>query len=397
MKKKILFLGGSFFQIPPIRYAKDQGHYIITCDYFPHNPGHKYADEYHNVSTTDQEAALELARRLGIDGVVVYGSDPAAITAAYIADKLGLCGNPYESVKVLTQKDIFRDFLRKNNFNTPFSASFSSLSEAEEYLNSVTQPVMIKPVDSSGSKGVFKITSPEQLPLAFAEALSYSRVKRVIIEEYIERKGCQIAGDGFVINGKLVFRCFGQEHFNKRNPFSPVGESFPLQLAEVLQSKVHDEIERLLLLLNMKTGALNFDIVLNKNNDVFLMEIGPRAGGHLISEVIKYSTGVDLVKYIVDGALGLDCTDLKMYETADCYSNYAFHSEKEGLYKSLVIDETIEKNIIEKFVFVEEGTPVSSFKNSNGILGCLILKFESPDEMLQKMESINEMIKVEVI
>jgi len=77
-QKRILFLGASHFQIPPIKYAKQQGHYVITCDYLPENPGHQFADEYHNVSTTDKEAVLKLSEDLGVDGIVAYASDPAS-------------------------------------------------------------------------------------------------------------------------------------------------------------------------------------------------------------------------------------------------------------------------------------------------------------------------------
>ena len=102
MKRKILFLGGSHFQIPPIKYAKEQGHFVITCDYLPDNPGHKLADEYYNVSTTDMEGVLKLAQKLRIDGIVAYASDPAAPTQAYVGNRLGLPSNPYESVKILS-------------------------------------------------------------------------------------------------------------------------------------------------------------------------------------------------------------------------------------------------------------------------------------------------------
>ena len=83
-------LGGSNFQVPSIITAKNEGHYVITCDYLPENPGHKYSDEYHNVSTTNFDAVLQLAEKLNIDGIVAYASDPAAPTAAYVAEKLGL-------------------------------------------------------------------------------------------------------------------------------------------------------------------------------------------------------------------------------------------------------------------------------------------------------------------
>jgi formate-dependent phosphoribosylglycinamide formyltransferase (GAR transformylase) len=105
--KRILFLGGAPTQIPPIKYALEQGYYIITCDYLPENPGHKLAHEYHNVSTTDKKAVLELAKKLKIDGIVAYASDLSAPTAAYVAEKLELSGNSYELPEKLTSYSKF--------------------------------------------------------------------------------------------------------------------------------------------------------------------------------------------------------------------------------------------------------------------------------------------------
>src|SRR5579864_5903062 len=106
--KRLLILGGTDYQVTAIRYARRQGHYVITCDYLPDNPGHRLADEYHNVSTTDVQGVLAVAERLRIDGILAYASDPAAPTAAYVAQRLGLAGNPLESVQILTSKHLFR-------------------------------------------------------------------------------------------------------------------------------------------------------------------------------------------------------------------------------------------------------------------------------------------------
>ena len=159
--KKLLMLGGSMQQIPAIKQAKEMGHYVITCDYCPDNAGHKYANEYYNVSTTDKDAVLRLAQELSIDGIVAYASDPAAPTAAYVAEKMGLPGSPYKSVCILTEKDLFRQFLKENGFNTPKAKGFTNYSDVLKEIDTFNFPVMVKPVDSSGGKGVVKVTEKE--------------------------------------------------------------------------------------------------------------------------------------------------------------------------------------------------------------------------------------------
>ena len=132
--KKILLLGGSTQQIPAIEYANGQGYYTILCDYLADNPGQDYAKKFYCVSTTDKDAILEVAKNEKVDGVVAYASDPAAPTATYVSEKLGLPTNPYKSVEILAFKDKFREYLRENNFNRPKAKGFSSLENAKEEI-----------------------------------------------------------------------------------------------------------------------------------------------------------------------------------------------------------------------------------------------------------------------
>ncbi len=395
MRKKILFLGGSKFQIPPIKYAKEQGHYVITCDYLPDNPGHVYADEYYNVSTTDKEAVLKLATELKVDGIVAYASDPAAPTQAYVANRLGLPSNPYKSVEILARKDYFRDFLTKHNFLVPKSKSFYNLKEAYDWFDELKKPIIVKPVDSSGSKGVTKIETRDELAEAFSYALEFSREKKVVLEEFFVRDGYQVAGDGFVVDGKLVFRCWANEHFDKLcNPYVPIGESFPSIMSEYTLKQAQSETQRLLDLLGMKQGALNFDFHYNSKGDFSFLELGPRNGGNLIPEVIKYATGVDLVKYTVDSALGLDCSELTMKPTKGFYSSYMLHAIEDGTVQEIWYSDEIKRNIIEENIFVKIGDKVKKFDGSHQTLGTMIMKFESNEEMLEKMDNMEKYLRV---
>ena len=212
--KRVLMLGGSLYQTYAIKEAVRLGYYVITCDYLPGNPGHKFAHEYHNVSTTDKEAVLALAKELKVDGVVAYASDPAAPTAAYVCEKLGLPTSPYKSVEILSNKDLFRDFLQKNNFICPKAKGYDTYEEALKDIDEYRLPVMVKPVDSSGSKGINKLTDWSQLEAFVEDALHYSRRKRFLIEEFIVKKGHQISGDAFSVDGKLAFYCFGNEFYD---------------------------------------------------------------------------------------------------------------------------------------------------------------------------------------
>ena len=157
--KTLLLLGGSAQQIIAIETAKRMGLRTVLCDYLPDNPGQYHADDFHLVSTTDKEAVLKVAINEKADGILAYASDPAAPTAAYVAEKLGLPGSPYKSVELLCNKDEFREFLATNHFHTPLASGYDSIQKALHEIQSgrFNCPVIVKPVDSSGSKGVSRI------------------------------------------------------------------------------------------------------------------------------------------------------------------------------------------------------------------------------------------------
>lgn len=392
-------LGGSIFQIPSIKTAKKMGLYVITCDNIINNPGHKFSDEYYNVSTTDKEAILVLANKLNIEGIICYASDPSATTAAFVCEKMGLPTSPYKSIKILSNKDLFRNFLRDNNFFVPQAKGYSSIHEAKNDFILFKTPVMVKPVDSSGSKGVSKVNNLEELEISIEIALKFSRVKRFIIEEYVNKFGYQIAGDGFSVEGELIFRCFANEHFdsNGKYPFVPIGESWPYVMSEKIQIKIHNEVQRLISLLKMKNNAYNFDIRIDSQENVYLMEVGPRNGGNFIPQVVKYATGIDMVEYTIKSALGEDCKDLRTSSINGFWACYMIHSDEAGILKDVFIEQELkEKNIIEFEMFSEIGDKVSSFSGSNGTIGFMILKFESSDEMLTKMDNMSEFINIKI-
>lgn len=396
---KILLLGGSKQQIPAIECAKKRGYYTILCDYLSDNPGQEVADKFYLESTTDKEAILKIAQKEKIDGIVAYASDPAAPTAAYVAEKLGLPTNPYESVKILTNKDLFREFLRKNNFCTPKAKGYSDIMEAKNDIekNYFKFPIILKPVDSSGSKGVVKLENLLNFEEFVEKALKYSQVKRFILEEYVEKYGYQIAGDGFVVDGRLKFRCFGNDHFDSSgiNPYVPISASFPYNMPKNIHEKIHNEIQRLLILLNMKMGAYNFDIRIDNKENVYLMEIGPRNGGNFIPQVTKYITGIDMIEYTIRSAMGENCNDIEMVEPKGFYSYYAVHSSKSGILKEIKISSKIEKeNILEKYMNFNIGDRVPAFIGANGALGIFIMKFSSMEEMLDMMDNSEKWIDI---
>lgn len=396
--KKILLLGGSAQQIVAIETAKRLGYYTVLCDYLTDNPGQYHADKFYLVSTTDKNAVLEVAKNEKVDGVLAYASDPAAPTAAYVAEKLGLPGSPYDSVEILCNKDRFRKFLADNGFCTPKAKGYSDVRSALSDIknNFFSMPVIVKPVDSSGSKGVGRVDNFDEACEKLEYAMSFSRGKRIIVEEFVEKYGYQIAGDGLSVDGKLVFRYFANDHFNPKcvNPFVPISASFPYNMPKDVQDKIHSEIQRLLSLLGMRTSTYNFDMRIDKDFNVYLMEVAPRDGGNYIPDVIKYATGVDLVECSVKAAMGekIDCTEFG--KPSGFWSYYAVHSLKDGILKEIKITEEGKKHIVENHIIKNSGDGISAFTGANTTLGCLLMRFDSMEQMLDMMDNSESWIEV---
>lgn len=396
--KKLLLLGGSTQQIPAIKYANKSGYYTILCDYLSDNPGQNYSKKYYCVSTTDREAVLDIAREEKVQGIVAYASDPAAPTAAYVADKLGLPTNPYKSVEILAYKDKFRRFLKENGFNCPKVQCYYSFEQAKEEIKHFSLPVMVKPVDSSGSKGVSKVEHLEDFEYAFIRALENSRDKNIIIEEYIiQNHPYMIAGDCFVINGKVEFWGFLNSHRDKSvNPYVPIGTSYPIHINNNRLCLIQKEIQRLFDLLDIKFGAFNMEIMIDKNDNLYFIEMGPRNGGNMIPDLLLMATGEDMIAATVESAMG-NQYKFKHYIYKDIYlSTYVLHSSKNGYFDGIIYKNCIREKIIKKVLYKKKYDAVQYFDGANKAIGILFLKFNNQAEQLNFMNNPNDWIEVSV-
>ena len=180
--KKILLLGGSRYILPVIEAAHKLGYYVITCDYLPDNVAHRYSDEYCNVSIIDKDAVLEVAKKLKIDGVMSFACDPGVVTAAYVAEKMNLPhSGSYESVRILQNKGLFRKFLADNGFNVPKAKGYTKIEDALKDVGYFSWPVIVKPTDSAGSKGVTRVDSVDCLEKSIKYALLSAFILKTVL------------------------------------------------------------------------------------------------------------------------------------------------------------------------------------------------------------------------
>lgn len=396
--KKLLLLGGSRYLLPVIKEAHALGCHVITCDYLPDNIAHKYSDEYRNVSITDQDAVLRLARERCVDGIMSFATDPGVTTAAFVCEQLGLPTCPYKSVEILQNKAKFRAFLSENSFNVPFAKGYSDIADAVREADLFRWPVIVKPVDSAGSKGVKRVDSISELKEDIKNALKFSRCNAFIIEEFIEKSGFSSDSDCFSVDGALVFASFSNQRFDEcaENPYAPSAYSWPSSIAPVNQEILRSELQRLITLLDMGTSIYNVEARVGADGKPYLMEVAPRGGGNRLAEMLQYATGVNLIKNAVKAALGETDLDVSQQPYKGSWAEYILHSNESGIYNGLEIEDSLKRYIREEDIWVSVGDTIRPFSGANEAIGTLAFEFDNQEQLSEYLLNMKDLVRVKV-
>ena len=395
-QKKLLLLGGAHYLRPVIREAHALGLYVITCDYLPDNTAHKLSDQYLNISILDKDKVLDAAKELQIDGVMSFACDPGVVTAAYVAEKLGLpYPASYESTCILQDKGRFRAFLRDNGFTVPWAHSYTDKQAALHDAKSFTWPCIVKPVDCAGSKGVRRVDSSFELEAAIDYALDFSHSAAFIIEQFITQRGYSSDTDCFVKDGVLCYCSFDEQRFDREaeNPYTPAAYSWPSSMPQEIQAELKSELQRLMTLLGITTGVFNIETRQGTDGRAYIMECTPRGGGNRLSEVLEMATGTKLVQNAVRAAVGLPVDDMSDPVYKGHWAEIILHSRQAGIYQSVQIAPEVMPFMVQEDYWVSPGEEIERFSGANKAIGTLVLNF--PDrETLEKYMSDDSWYRV---
>ena len=398
-RKKLMLLGGIRYLLPVIKAAHEQGYYVITADYLPDNIAHKYSDEYVNVSIVDKEAVLKVAQEKQIDGIMSFGVDPGVVAASYVQNKMGLPSfGPFESVEILQNKDKFRAFLTENGFNVPWAFGFSSKKEAWLARDKFSYPLIVKPTDSAGSKGCTRVDSEEKLMSAIEYAFKYTIGGHIIIEEFLEKKGCSSDTDSYAQDGKLKFVSFSAQRFdaNATNPYTPAAYSWPSTFTKEEEEYLTKEIQRLITLLGMKTSVFNIETRVSPNNKPYIMELTPRGGGNRLCEMLRYATGVDMITAITRAMVGDEPNVIEQKPYNGHWAEVILHADNDGEFVGLQIDPSLPAEVVEEDLWVKPGDFVHGFEAANDAIGTLVLRFENAEDLEKAIADQAAWLKVVV-
>ena len=394
--KRLLVLGGDHFTIPVVEAAHKQGYYVITCDYLPGNVAHKHSDEYVNFSTTDKEGLLAWAKKNPIDGVVTF-TDSGVVTTAYLQHHLGLPQiGPLESVEILQNKARFRQFLTDHGFTVPKAKGFSKKEDALASKDFFSLPVIVKPVDAAGSKGVTKVSDWGELESAVEWAIQYSFSGDFIIESFIEKQGCSSDSDCFSVDGQFKFLSFSAQRFDEKaaGEYTPAAYSWPSTLGDVAEAELSAELQRLISLLGMKTTVYNVETRVGTDGKAYIMEISPRGGGNRLSEMMRFATGVDMITAAVRAAVGDSVSGMEQKPLDGHWAEIIVHADKSGILDRVAIDPSMESYVHSKDFWFKQGDSVKEFKSARDAIGTMVLRFDDADKLESAITNQRDWLQV---
>lgn len=421
---KILILGGGFQQLPAIRKAHELGLTVLLADYLPDAPGRREADQSFLVSTRDKERILELARKEAVDGILAFASDPAEETAAYVAEKLGLPGGMYAAAGILGNKRKFREFLAMHRIPAPRYFPMDYLESDLPY------PVVVKPLDSSGSKGVTILRSYDagRLLRAYQVAVSCSLSGQAMAEEYIAYGYRHlIGGDVIVRDGEAVLYglmdCIREEGKN----LVPCGKIYPCGAGEEVKGRIARIMQTVIHGLSITDAEMNVEFIAGKNGEVYPIEIALRCGGNGIPQLLSDATGIDWIREEVQRTLWCangsnmnsleECQEEFMEQAAGkendtdsaaagkfipavphgIYATYNLHANQPGMYAGYELHPELSGHLYREEIFRRKGESVGTYENSSGIIGILYFHFASRAEAETYLYDMSWYLQVRVM
>jgi biotin carboxylase len=387
---KFLILGAGVYQVPLIKKAKQMGHYTIVCSIKGNYPGFGIADKVYFCDITNSEQCIDIAKNECIDAVLTTGSDVGIPTLSLVAKEMGIPGPNYEAAVSVTYKSSFRAFQHENDLNSPDYFRSNTLTDCYDFYRGLDFITVLKPDDSSGSRGV-SIIEPkidlDKFRNLFKYSQKFSRNGIVCIEEFID--GTEIGGDAFLINGDLVFFTTTKKHLDG---VLVRGHTLPNDIPIKELTVAKEELEKTCNKLKYLNGPVNFDIILSKSK-AYILEMGLRNGGNGIIDLIKYYYNVDLMHTLIDFSLNKPIKlALNIDYNNSSISSYVFGSDKQGIINNMTSLVDLKKKVPEiiDIIYAKSiGDQVEPFTNNANLIGYILIEsgLQEYGEICKKIKS----------
>lgn len=365
--KNLAIIGASYLQLPLIEKAKEMGYTTHVFAWKANDIGEKAADYFYPISIVEKEQILKKCQEIGICGICSIASDLAVITVNYVAEKMDLVGNSIQSTQKSTNKHLMRKAFEANGDPSPKSILVDQYTNITK-LN-MKFPLIVKPTDRSGSRGIYKIESKENFQDCIEKARKESFEKRVLIEEFVEGKEYSVEYISF--NGKHYFLALTQKFTTGAPNFIETGHMEPAKVDNKTLERVKTIILHALDSLEIKNGASHSEIKITDDGEINIIEIGARMGGDCIgTDLVRYSTGYDFVKMVIQVACGLEPDFEKVCDPIPVESVFIFNEEDLNRFEE-IRSKSSEKIIKVVDMHLEN---IGKTTDSSNRAGCYIIK-----------------------
>ncbi|WP_130859701.1 ATP-grasp domain-containing protein [Gracilibacillus phocaeensis] len=381
MERTYMILGGSYGQVPAIKTAKRLGLKTLVIDQNPNAVGFEFADYAECVDTTDLENALKVAKKYNVCGSMTISSDIAVPTSCYINETLELSNQGIGIAEKVTDKALMRDEFKTNGITSPNFFIYEENQDLSLFLLKIkqfidTNIVIVKPSDSSGSRGVTRINDELELRTAIQNAMQYSRNRKVVVEEYIS--GIEVGAQCFSIDGEMVY-CFIHNDTVSSN-MVPVGHSFPSYEKTLVLNKIEEECAKALKALGVVNGPSNIDIIIDKNDRPYIIEIGARIGATKLPELVKFHSGIDIIESAIKLSTGIR---VKVENKVDVpVAVEMLYFERNGEVETIKDFKSLlsRYNIVDYEVKIKKGMQIETLISGVNVYGFVMCKGETVEE-----------------
>lgn len=390
--KRMLLLGGSHAEIPMIQVAKKMGYYVITTGNQTDGMGHAFADEYINCDFSNKDAIMALAEKQKVEAICSGCNDFAYLSAAYACEKLDLPGHDsYETAKKIHHKDQYRKLASELNIATPKAQRCKNVEEILLACKEMNFPVIVKPVDLTGGKGMRRCNTFEQVEEAFINAMSVTREEYVVVEEFVT--GTNHGFSTFIQDGKVTFYFVDNEQYY-HNPYLVSGASTPGDVPQKAISQLCGDCEKLAGNLGLKDGILHIQFILRKDNEPIIIEVCRRAPGDLYIHLVEMATGISYPEYIVAAEAGTKMPLPTFHKPDGFYVRHCVMADELGKIEAVYIDEEIKPYILEKFLWYKKGDNIEDILKYKA--GIVFLHFKTENEYRNYLNRLTELIKIKI-
>ena len=301
MNQNLAIIGASYLQLPLIEKAKEMGYTTHVFAWAAGDVGETAADYFYPISIVEKELILEKCRQIGICGICSIASDLAMITVNYVSEMLGLCGNSVSATRKSTNKHLMRRAFQENGDPSPKSILIKDIKELEGLV--LDYPVIVKPTDRSGSRGIYKVEKSAMLAEAVMAAMEQGFDGQVLIEEFAE--GQEYSVEYISYRGEHHFLAVTHKYTTGAPHFIETGHLQPAPIEPETVERIKRVVVHALDSLGLKNGASHSELKIAADGTIRLIEIGGRMGGDCIgSDLVRYSTGKDFVKMVIQVACG---------------------------------------------------------------------------------------------